>query len=37
MGKYEILPSSALYNILFIQPSTSSKINFYVKLLSNGK
>ena len=37
VGKYEVLPSGTLYDVLLIQASTSSKFSIYVKLLCNGK
>ena len=35
LGKYEVLPSGTLYDILFIEASTLSKFSIYVKLLNN--
>ena len=37
VGKYEVLSSGTLYNIVLIQASTLSKFSIYVKLLCNGK
>ena len=37
MGKYKVLPSGTLYDVLLIYASTSSKFSIYVKLLCNDK
>jgi len=37
VGKYEVLPSGTLYDVILILASTSSKFCIFVKLLCNDK